>query len=164
MAVVFLRTAGADGDVSEDEIAQLGGYFGKLLERLGSPYDAKKVIFAALKLLKEHESKVVRESIGLLGAHLPQTMLASMLTSLREIVGVDEVSEEEEEMLATLVQAWQIDESSTGEDGEEEESEEDEESEEEDGEEEESEEDEESEEGEEEDGEEEEGEEEEPEE
>jgi hypothetical protein len=122
MAIVFLRTAGADGDVSEDELNQLGEYFGKLLETLGSPYDAKKVLLTALELLKQNEAKVVRESIGLLGAHLPQTMLASMLTSLREIVGVDDVSEEEEEMLATLVQAWQIDDSSTV-DGDEEEEE-----------------------------------------
>jgi hypothetical protein len=40
---------------------------------------------------------------------MPQTMLASILRSLGEIVGTDDVSAEEEEFLALLVEAWQID-------------------------------------------------------
>jgi C1A family cysteine protease len=161
LALIFLTCAGADGEISDEELTGIVEYVAGMLEQLGSPYDAEKVLRTAMK--RAGDARLLKASIKLFGEHVPQTMLASILRSLREIVGVDDVSKEEEDFLAALVEAWQIEEGEE-EEGEEEEGEE-EEGEEEEGEEEEGEEEEsEEEEGEEEEGEEEEGEEEEEEE
>jgi len=108
IALVFLWASAADGEVSDPEIVEIAGYMQKLLESLGSPYDAEKVLRNAAQKL-ENEA-VVERSIALLGEHLPTTMLASILSSLREVIGVDDLSEEEEAVFARLVEAWQIEE------------------------------------------------------
>ncbi len=143
IALIFLWAAAADGEVSDDEITEIATYLQTLLESIGSSYDADKVLRAASAKL-ENEN-VIERSIVLLGEHLPTTMLASILNSLREVVGVDDLSEEEEAVFARLVEAWQIEEAGGGtseseEEGEEEEGGEEEEDEEDDGEEEEGEE------------------------
>ena len=108
IALIFLRAAGADGDISESEIAEFQGYVVEVLKDLGSSYDADKVLRHALKHVED--DALVESSIQLLGAHVPKTMLASILASLREIVGTDGLAEEEEEFLAELVEAWQVEE------------------------------------------------------
>jgi hypothetical protein len=107
MALIFLNAAAADGDVSDEELVGIAAYLKDMLEQLGSPYDAAKVIRIAAK--RGDDTKLLQESILLFAEHVPQTMLASMLRSLREIVGTDEVSDEEEAFLAMLVEAWQVD-------------------------------------------------------
>ncbi len=107
LAIIFLACAGADGEVSEDELAGIVAYVETLLEQIESRYSAEKVLRYAQKRLSE---ETVKESIELFSEHVPQTLLASILRSLREIVGVDEVTEEEEAFLAGLVEAWQIEE------------------------------------------------------
>ena len=109
IAQIFLACAGADADLPEEELKGIAEYVSSILEQLGSPFDAQKVVTNALDKL---DRKSVEQSIALFGEHVPTTMLASMLRSLREIVGVDEVSEEEEAFLAHLVAAWQVEEGS----------------------------------------------------
>lgn len=155
LAIIFLSCAGADGEVSDGELTGIVQYVDGMLKKLGSPYDAEKVLRQALKRV---DKRSLKESIELFGEHVPQTMLASILRSLREIVGVDDVSEDEEAFLAHLVDAWQVEEDA--EDAEEEdEEEEDEESDEEEDEDEEDDEEEDEEEGDEEEDEESDGEE-----
>jgi hypothetical protein len=135
LALVFLACAGADGDLADEELQGIAEYVSAMLEQLGSPYDGKKVLKRALDLLRKNGRRQVEESIAIFADHVPTTMLASMLRSLREIVGVDDVSEEEEAFLAHLVESWQIedvdaeggegdDEESEGEDEDEDEDEE----------------------------------------
>ncbi len=129
IALVFLWAAAADGEVSDEEIVEIASYMQKLLESIGSPYDAEKVLRKASAKVDDEDT--VERSIALLGEHLPATMLASILSSLREVVGVDDLSEEEEAVFAHLVEAWQIeegggeteDEGETEEEGDEEEEE-----------------------------------------
>jgi hypothetical protein len=121
LAVIFLACAASDGDVSEDELQGIVEYVGTMLEDLDSSYDAERVLRHALKHLDE---RTIEQSIHLFGEHVPSTMLASILRSLREIVGGDDASDEEDAFLATLVEAWQIeddDESDEEEGGDEEE-------------------------------------------
>ncbi len=107
LAQIFLACAGADADLPEEELEGIAEYVAAMLEQLGSPFDAQKVLRNAFDKLGR---KSVEQSIRLFGEHVPTTMLASMLRSLREIVGVDDVSEEEEAFLAHLVAAWQVEE------------------------------------------------------
>ena len=95
-------------DASEDELTGIAEYVQQMLEELGSTYDANKVLHVAQRKA-EHREDLLDESIELFAQHLPQTMLASILRSLEEILGTDDVSAEEEEFLAALVEAWQID-------------------------------------------------------
>jgi hypothetical protein len=123
IGLIFLRAAGADDEISDDELEGIAQYLQGLLGQMGSPYDAEKVLRHAIRKLDS--DRALEESIHLLAEHVPQTMLASILRSLHEIVGVDDVSEEEEDFLAMLVEAWQI-ENVYGEDDDEDEDEEDE--------------------------------------
>lgn len=111
LAMIFLAAAAVDDDLSDEELAGISEYVGKLLEQMNSDYNAEKVLRYAIKKMTEANLK---ESIELFAEHVPQTLLASILRSLREIVGVDEVSDEEEEFLGVLVNAWQIDETGGG--------------------------------------------------
>ena len=85
---------------------------------MDSNYEAEKVLRYALKKLSE---ETVQESIELFAEHVPQTLLASILRSMREIVGVDDVSAEEEEFLGALVQAWQVEDAAASDEGNEDE-------------------------------------------
>lgn len=127
IALIFLRAAGADDDISDDELEGIAQYLQGLLNQMGSPYDAEKVLRNAIHRIED--DRVLTESIELFAEHVPQTMLASILRNLSEIVGVDSVSEEEEDFLAMLVDAWQIENMGypEGDEDEEEEEEEDEE-------------------------------------
>ncbi len=107
LAIIFLACAGADGEVSDEELTGITTYVDGLLDQIESNYDADKVLRFARKRLTDEN---VKESIQLFGDYVPNTMLASMLRSLREIVGVDEVTEDEETFLADLLAAWQIEE------------------------------------------------------
>ncbi|MFT3774173.1 MAG: C1 family peptidase [Minicystis sp.] len=121
LALIFLHAAGADGEVSDEELRGIAQYLTGVLQRLGSDYDAERVLRQAKKHLGNE--RLHDESVELFGEHVPQTMLASILSSLREIVGTDDVSDEEEDYLAMLVEAWQVEEGeSEDEEGEDEES------------------------------------------
>ncbi|MBS0660531.1 MAG: hypothetical protein JSR82_20105 [Verrucomicrobia bacterium] len=117
LAMLFLTCAGADGDISDEELEGIAKYVGVLLEQMNSDYEPEKVLRYALKKLDERR---VQESIELFAEHVPQTMLASILRSMREIVGVDEVSQDEEEFLDALVTAWQVEDLNRGAEGEDE--------------------------------------------
>lgn len=116
LALIFLTCAAADGEISDEELKGIVDYVANVLNELGSPYDAERVLRKAQKLLGNEQ--LLEGSIDLFAEHVPQTMLASILRSLREIVGVDDVSEEEEEFLAALVEAWQIEDDGDDEDEE----------------------------------------------
>ena len=117
LAIIFLACAGSDGDVTDEELKGIEEYVEALLEELDSNYEAGKVLAHAKKHL---DLRTVDQSIKLFGEHVPQTMLASMEHSLREIVGSDDATEEEDAFLAKLVEAWQVDESDAQEDDDEE--------------------------------------------
>ena len=108
LALIFLACAAADGEISDDELTGIAEYVQQMLEELGSSYDANKVLHVAQRKA-EHREDLLDESVQLFAQHMPQTMLASILRSLGEIVGTDDISAEEEEFLALLVEAWQID-------------------------------------------------------
>jgi hypothetical protein len=108
LALIFLACAAADGEISDDELTGIAEYVQQMLEELGSSYDASKVLHVAQRKAENRED-LLEESVELFAQHMPQTMLASILRSLGEIVGTDDVSAEEEEFLALLVEAWQID-------------------------------------------------------
>ena len=108
LGLVFLQGAGADGDISDDELQEIAGYLQRTFDQIGSRYAPSKVLKNCLRSLDDEA--LLQESVSLLGEHLPKSALASITSSLQEVVGVDGLSEEEESFVFTLVEAWQIEE------------------------------------------------------
>lgn len=106
LAHLFLHAAGADGDVSEEEVAGILEFLAPIFEALGTRSSPERVLRNAMR--EAGNSKLLRESIDLLGEHLDAAVLGSIATSLREVVGADDLSQEEEDFLAAIVEAWQV--------------------------------------------------------
>ena len=108
LAQLFLIAAGADGEVSDDELTALAAQLEDTFERIGSELDPAKV----LRFAKKHsaDDNLLNETIEIFGEHLSQGFLANLIAKAQEIAGSDELSEDEEDLLAQLVEAWQIEE------------------------------------------------------
>lgn len=115
MAIIFLTAAGADGDLSDDELAEIASYFTTVVESLGVNTKVERLLRRAAAKVGDEE--LLEESIELLGEHLSSTMLASIVNSITEIAGIDDLDDGEDEFVAALIEAWQV----TDDDGSEEE-------------------------------------------
>ncbi|MDC3961439.1 C1 family peptidase [Polyangium jinanense] len=107
LALLFLRAAGADGDIADDELRATAEHITPVLEQLGSRQSAEKVLRNALRRLDDEQ--LVEETIEVLGEVFSQEVLASIASQLQEIVGSDDdVSEEEQAFVDAVVERWQI--------------------------------------------------------
>jgi C1A family cysteine protease len=106
IAHIIVNVAAADGDVSDEEIEELAAYLQTTLEKLGVEMSAKKILNNVIDEIDNEE--LYDESVTLLNDYLSVELLAKILNDIRDIVGVDDVSDEEEEMLGELTEAWQI--------------------------------------------------------
>jgi hypothetical protein len=113
LALVFLRGAASDSEISEEEIEEISAYLARVFDQMGSPYDAARVIRACMDRLQDEE--LILESVGYLGQYLSRSALAGMVSTMQEVVGVDGLSEGEEDFIWGLVQAWQVEEGVGGE-------------------------------------------------
>lgn len=108
LAQLFLVAANADGDVSEDELSTLAAHLEDTFTRIGSELDPAKVLRFAAKHVEDEA--MLNETVELFGEHLSAGLLANIITKAQEIAGADDLSEDEEDLLAQLVEAWQIEE------------------------------------------------------
>lgn len=106
LAVLFLQAAGADGDISEDEIAQIASYLEHVLGAVGSPLSAEKVLRRATQWLGDQD--LLDETVQILGEHLSNEALAGILQNLQEVISADEATDEEQDFVNMLVETWQI--------------------------------------------------------
>jgi C1A family cysteine protease len=114
LALIFLNAAGADDDLSDDELTQIGGYLQQVVDSLGVETKVDNLLRRALS--KAGDAAFLEESVELLGEHLSQAMLASIVNSLTEIAGVDDLDESESDFIDSLVQVWQVEEGDDEED------------------------------------------------
>jgi C1A family cysteine protease len=108
LALIFVRAAGADEDLSDDELEEISGYLEEIVDALGVDTQADKLLRRAQA--RANDDDLLDESVQLLGEHLSQSMLASIVNSLTEIASVDDLDDSEDDFIATLVQAWQVEE------------------------------------------------------
>lgn len=108
IALILLCAAAADGEISDEELEEISSYMSVILERLGSTINSTKLLKRCLKTIDDQA--LFDESIELLNTYLSKPMLAKILSEAQEIIGVDDLSQEEEDFIAALVEAWQIDE------------------------------------------------------
>jgi papain like protease len=114
LGLLFLQAAGADGDVSDVELEGVSTYLGEVLEAMGLRLKPEKVLKHCLKSIDNAE--LLEETIELLGNHLSKAALAGIVARLEEVVSSDELSEDEESFLDTLIEAWQVAEDEADED------------------------------------------------
>ncbi len=133
IALLFLAAADADGDLSDEELEAISEYMEATLEKLGVDMSAKKILRNAKKHMDDED--LLEESISLMGQYLSNEMLAKIHNDLEEVIGVDDLSDEESEFIENLVEQWQIDSEDEEDEDDEEDDEDDEEDEDEDGEE-----------------------------
>ncbi len=108
LAQLFLVVANADGEVSDEEVETLGAQLQDTFERLGSDLDPKRVLRFAARHVENEE--LLNETVQIFGEHLSAGMLATIISKAQEIAGSDELGEDEEDLLAQLVEEWQIEE------------------------------------------------------
>ncbi|MFO0755196.1 MAG: C1 family peptidase [Byssovorax sp.] len=124
LSQLFLRAAGADGEVADAELAAVAEHIAPVLEQIGSRQSAEKVLRNTRRLLDNDD--LLEETIDIFGETFPQEVLASIAGELQEIIEADdEVADEEQELVDAVIERWQI-EPADGEDDEEDEDEDDE--------------------------------------
>jgi hypothetical protein len=106
LALIFLAAAGADGELSEPELQAIADHLAPVLEQVGGHPNVTGVLNHALQLLED--ATALEESIDLLGQHLPADTLASIVNELQEIIGSDEVTDEEQQFVDTVMERWEI--------------------------------------------------------
>jgi C1A family cysteine protease/uncharacterized tellurite resistance protein B-like protein len=106
IGLIFLHAAGADGDITEEEIEEIAGYMNHTLELLGSDLDTELLLENCLNDLEDEE--LLNESIDLLNEFLSKNMLATIVNDLYDVAGIDELDENEENFVNDIMEAWQI--------------------------------------------------------
>ena len=111
IGLIILSAAAADGEVSDEEYDEISVYMQETLKKLGIRMSAKKILRNCEEYLDDEE--LLEESVDLLYDYLSTSLLARLLNDIYEIIGVDdedELNEDEEEFVAWLTEAWQIEE------------------------------------------------------
>lgn len=106
LAQLFLVAAAADGEVTDEEVEALGAQLADLFERIGSDLAPQKVLRFASRHVENEE--LLNETVQIFGEHLSAGFLANIISKAQEIAASDELSEDEENLIAQLVEEWQI--------------------------------------------------------
>ncbi len=106
LAILFLQAAGADGDISEDELAHIAGYLEHVLAAIGSSLSAEKVLRVATQWIGDQD--LLDDTIAVLGEHMSNEALSGILQHLQEVIEADEATDEEQDFVNSLVEQWQI--------------------------------------------------------
>lgn len=108
LAHLMLMAAGADGDISEEEIDEISTFLGEILEILGSELSAKKVLKHAMRLLDDEESELLEETLAIFANHFSAEQLAGFTDQIAQVASADDASQDEIDFLNAIIQAWQI--------------------------------------------------------
>ncbi|MCB1174774.1 MAG: hypothetical protein KDK39_14485 [Leptospiraceae bacterium] len=108
IALILIHAAWEDDDLSDEEMDEIASYMKDTLEQLGSDLSAKKIIRYAKKQIDEGNEDIVAESIEILGNHLSEGMLATIVSDVEEIAGVDDLDEDEESFIDHLIESWEL--------------------------------------------------------
>lgn len=106
LALLFLRVAGADGALADEELAEAAAALDPVLRQAGSPYEAAAVLEATMPLLETDD--LFEETLDVFGEHLPNDALATIAGQLQAIAAADGEADEEAELVGAIVERWQI--------------------------------------------------------
>ncbi|MBK9259509.1 MAG: peptidase C1 [Polyangiaceae bacterium] len=106
LALLFLCAAGADGEISDEELSSAAEHLAPVLEQLGSNQRPERVLRNALRQLDN--DGIIDETVDILGETFSQEVLASIAGELEDIAGADDVAEEEVAFVDAIIERWQI--------------------------------------------------------
>jgi len=106
IGLIAYNAASMDGEVSEQEVEAIANYMKDTLKSLGSDLSPAKVLRVCAKLADNED--LVKESVALLNKHLSKEMLSTIAGDVEEIIGSDDLSKEESELIDWLNSEWQI--------------------------------------------------------
>lgn len=105
LALIFLTLAAVDGEVDDDELAGISEVLGRVFEAIGSDLDPQRTLRRAARYAGNRQ--VFEETVRKFAEHVPARVLASLVNELQSVVEVD--TDDEEDLLAILTEAWQVD-------------------------------------------------------
>ena len=76
------------------------------LNKLGVDLSGKKILIFCMKNVANE--RLLQESVTLLGRFFRKSLLAKIIMDVEDIIGVDDLSEAEEDFTSFLVEKWQI--------------------------------------------------------
>ncbi|HBS04592.1 MAG TPA: hypothetical protein DEA96_06495 [Leptospiraceae bacterium] len=106
IALLLMYAADEDWETSEEELEAISGFLKEMLEAIGSDLDPRKVLRYAKRNYDNED--LIEESIELFAKHLSNEFLATLAADIEEIIGEDDLSEDEEAFIDRLVEEWQI--------------------------------------------------------
>lgn len=106
LAHLMLVAAGADAEVNDEELESISEFLGEILEILGSDLSPKKVLQQATNQLDNKE--LLEETVELFANHFSAEQLAGFTEQIAAVAATDEMSQEEVDLINSLIQAWQI--------------------------------------------------------
>jgi len=107
IGLIMMYAAYTDEEFTDEEYDEIAVYLERTLERVStSDLDCEALLEMCYEEMENEE--LVYESIDLLGNYLSNETLAKIVSDLEEIIGVDELAEAEENFVAELIEAWQI--------------------------------------------------------
>ena len=114
LGLILLHAASADGELSDEEMAEISGYMTDTLDSLGIEMSARKILKNCAKHFEDED--LLDESVELFADYLSKSALAGILSDIESIIEVDDLSDEEDEFIESLVSVWQLGEDSDGDD------------------------------------------------
>ncbi|KLU91290.1 hypothetical protein MAPG_09811 [Magnaporthiopsis poae ATCC 64411] len=107
LALLFLKAAGADGEVADEEWANMAEHLVPVLEQLGTHPNADALLHNTFESFNDDE--LVDETIALFGEFFATDVLASITAQLQETIGSDgEAHEEEQAFVDRVISEWQV--------------------------------------------------------
>ncbi|TLD17299.1 uncharacterized protein PgNI_00182 [Pyricularia grisea] len=108
LALLFLRAAGADGQVAEEEMQGAVDHLAPVLEELGSKQNADAVLRNTHARFGDDDA-LVWDTVDVFREVFAPEVLASITAQLQDIIAADdEVSEEEQHFVDTVIDRWQV--------------------------------------------------------
>jgi uncharacterized tellurite resistance protein B-like protein len=105
-AQLMLVAANADGEISDDELDGLTEFLETILETIGSDLSAKKVLRHAKRLIGDRA--LFKNTIKMFNRHFSKEALAGFADQIAAVAAADGVTEEEVDLLNSLIKSWQI--------------------------------------------------------
>ncbi|MBK7996388.1 MAG: hypothetical protein IPK14_24370 [Blastocatellia bacterium] len=99
--------AASDGDLSQTEIEHIAGYLKGMIEGLGSDTDLESLVVGCINdMQKDVNVELLKESIAIFAEYLPSKKLKEIADGVELVIGSDELSEAEAELLECLKKDW----------------------------------------------------------
>lgn len=105
LAVLLLYAAGAD-EISDEEVDEVAKYMEEIVAMLGVETNIDDLLENALADAANED--LVYETIDIFGKYFSNELLARITEDIENVIGTDDLSQEEGDFIDELIETWQI--------------------------------------------------------